>query len=167
MAGSSRGEQIAWRMRSLPLPLLAAALSAAALAARPARAALGEPAASVAADRRALSAASRGTTDRGAYAVHELSAGGTAVREYAAPGGPVFAVAWEGLAAPDLALLLGGYAGEYQEQARREAGHRGQRAQRVAAAHVVVERWGHMRDRHGRAYLPALLPPGVTVDEIR
>jgi hypothetical protein len=32
---------------------------------------------------------------------------------------------------------------------------------------VVVERWGHMRDLHGRAYLPALLPDGVTVDDLQ
>jgi hypothetical protein len=37
----------------------------------------------------------------------------------------------------------------------------------VAAAHVVVDRWGHMRDLHGRAWIPDLVPQGVTLDEIR
>ena len=32
---------------------------------------------------------------------------------------------------------------------------------------VVVEKWGHMRNLQGRAYAPALLPPGVSSDEIR
>ena len=46
-----------------------------ALATAPARAALGGDAASVEGDRRALAAPSLRTTARGAYAVHELTAG--------------------------------------------------------------------------------------------
>jgi hypothetical protein len=31
----------------------------------------------------------------------------------------------------------------------------------------VVETGGHMRDLRGRAYLPSLLPPDVSADEIQ
>jgi len=31
----------------------------------------------------------------------------------------------------------------------------------------VVETWGHMRAMRGRAYVPALVPAGVALDEIR
>ncbi len=131
-----------------------------------ARAALGEPEASIDGDRRALAAVARGAVDQGGYSVHELATGGSTVREYVGPGGVVFAVAWSGLAAPDLVPLLGSYAGEYRQAARAAPRVRGRRASRVVGADVVVERWGHMRDLHGRAYLPALLPPGVNVDAI-
>jgi hypothetical protein len=137
-----------------------------ALAAPPARAALGEQEASVASDRRALAATASGTTERGAYRVHELQKGATTIREFVSADGVVFAIAWSGLANPDLGPLLGAYADEYRAAAR-ETPRRGRRAARVAGDRVVVDRWGHMRDLHGRAYLPALLPPGVTVDELR
>ncbi len=140
---------------------------AAVLGARPARAALGETEASVAHDRAALQAVARGTTDRGTYAVHELERGGTTIREYVSPQGTVFAVTWSGLATPDLRTLLGGYAAEYEDAAAQQPKARGRRAQQVVARHVVVDRWGHMRDRHGRAYVPDLVPQGVSTDEIR
>ncbi len=138
-----------------------------ALAASPARAALGEPESSVARDRRSLSAVARGSTDRGAYSVHELDVGGTAVREYVSPQGVVFAVTWAGLANPDLHTLLGRYAAEYEQAASRAAGGKGRRSRRVAGANVVVDHWGHMRDRHGRAWVPDLVPQGVRLDEIQ
>jgi hypothetical protein len=37
----------------------------------------------------------------------------------------------------------------------------------LKANNVVVEKWGHMRNLQGRAYAPALMPQGVSVDEIR
>jgi hypothetical protein len=139
---------------------------AAALAAAPARAALGEPETSVSKDREALAAVARGTTDRGTYTVHELEQGATTIREYVSPQGVVFAVTWSGLANPDLRTLLGGYAAEYEQAAADTPRVKGRRARRVAAPHVVVDAWGHMRDRHGRAYAPELVPQGVSLDEI-
>jgi hypothetical protein len=141
-----------------------------ALVAAPARAALGEPEDSVASDRRALSATARTTTDAGPYRVHELVSGGTTIREYVNAEGVVFAVAWSGMANPDLGPLLGAYAGEYRAAARAARGSPragGRRGLRVSGPHVVVDRWGHMRDRHGRAWLPDLLPAGVNVDALR
>lgn len=137
------------------------------LAASPARAALGEAEASVSRDREALAAAARGTTDRGTHTVHELERGGTTIREYVSPQGLVFAVTWEGLANPDLRTLLGTYAAEYEQAAAASRRVKGRRAQRVIAPRVVVERWGHMRDLHGRAFVPDLVPQGVSLDEIR
>ena len=66
---------------------------------------------------------------------------------------------------PDLSQLLGSYFAEYQTAAAA------QRAQRqrllLQTEHLVVETSGHMRDLRGRAYVPALLPPGVSADEIQ
>ncbi len=138
-----------------------------ALVAAPARAALGEAEESVSRDRAALAAVARGTTQRGAYSVHELERGGTTILEYVSPQGVVFAVTWAGLANPDLHTLLGAYAAEYEQAADRAPRVKGKRSRRVVADHVVVDRWGHMRDLHGRAYVPGLVPEGVSLDEIR
>jgi len=141
---------------------------AALMVAREVCGALGEPADSVAADRRALSAVQRSTTTYRHYLVKELVSGSTTVREYISPDGIVFAIAWNGQTYPDMTPLLGQYAAEYEEalkQMPRKKG--GRRAQVVKTERVVVEKWGHMRNLQGRAYAPALIPSGVTVDEIK
>ncbi len=144
-------------------------LTAAALAATPARAALGEPEASVGSDRRALSARTTATArDAGPYRVHEFTARGATIREFVNADGVVFAVAWSGYAPPQLAPLLGTYFPEYRAAAREAPRTPGRRqVRRVEGAHVVVDRWGHMRDWHGRAWLPDLLPAGVDLDVIQ
>jgi Protein of unknown function (DUF2844) len=132
-----------------------------------ARASLGGTADSVEADRRALTAARLPTVARTGYLVHEVEAGGTRVREYLSPAGVVFGVAWEGLAQPDLDTLLGPYAAAWREADLRAPRSPGRRSRVVAAPHLVVEKWGHMRHLQGRAYDPDLLPAGVKADEIR
>lgn len=128
---------------------------------------LGEPADSIAADLRALGATQKATTVRANYTVQEVASPSATVREYANLSGTIFAVAWKGLMHPNLTPLLGRYFPEYQEASQRAARVPGQRRMQVKGDRVVVERWGHMRALQGRAYLPALLPPGVTVDEIQ
>ncbi len=150
-----------------PGAVLALALG---LVAPSARAALGEPEGSVARDRAALSAtAPRAAQAVDGYRVHEFTAGGSTVREYVGADGVVFAVAWSGYSTPDLAPLLGTYFGEYRAASRAAAprGHGRLRSHRIEGAHVVVDRWGHMRDWHGRAWLPDLLPAGVDLDVIQ
>ncbi|GFE62767.1 DUF2844 domain-containing protein [Geobacter sp. AOG2] len=135
--------------------------------ARHGEAALGGTAASVTADRTALAAVHRATTTRSAYTVQEYQSDSTTVREYVSSAGVVFAVAWNGRVNPDLTTLLGSYAGEYQAALRKTARKRGLRRQEVQSDQVVVEKWGHMRNLQGRAYSPALIPSGVTIDEIK
>ncbi len=137
-------------------------------AAGEARAALGEPVGSIATDRESLLAVRHATTTHTGYSIHEFASDGTMVREYVSPSGIVFGIAWNGLAHPDLRPLLGAYAGEYEaalQQAPRKPGPR--RHETLQTGRVVVEKWGHMRNLQGRAYAPALIPPGVTADEIR
>ncbi len=143
------------------------AIAAALAVPRFAAAALGESAASVAADRKALGATARGVTQRRGYSIHELASGSSTVREYVTPGGVVFAVAWNGLAHPDLTPLLGAYAAEYEQADRDQPRVPGRRRRHVGTERLVVEKWGHMRDLHGRAYAPALVPAGVKLDAIR
>jgi hypothetical protein len=133
---------------------------------KPARAALGESADSIATDRHILKAVKGTTTSYGSYSVHELKSGPISVREYVTSSGVVFAIAWNGLTHPDLAPLLGSFVKEYTEGLRNAPHERGRRSGRVATNHLVVEKWGHLRSLHGRAYLKALMPPEVTVNEI-
>ncbi len=147
---------------------LGLALLATALAANTAWATLGGTGDSIAADRGMLTAASLATSKRAGYTVHEIRSEGITIREYVSPSNVVFAVAWNGVTNPDLDQLFGTYAAEYQAalaQAERKPGGRNQ--SRVATDRVVVERWGHMRNLQGRAYVPALVPEGVNIDEIK
>lgn len=132
-----------------------------------AQATLGEGPESIAEDCNALSALKRGTFSRTNYTVQEFTTDATAVREYLTPAGVVFAVAWKGLVPPDLTTLLGSYADEFRDAQRKTPRKHGQKQLRIKADRVVVETWGHMRNLQGRAYLPALLPEGVNVHEIK
>ncbi len=128
---------------------------------------LGEPATSVEQDRNALAAERYSTATHRRYTIQEIGSDSVAVREYVSPSGIVFGIAWNGLIHPDLTQLLGSYAGEYQEALQRTQRTPGLRRLKVKTDKVVVEKWGHMRNLQGRAYAPALIPPGVNADEIR
>lgn len=131
------------------------------------QAALGGDINSIESDRKALSAVQKNSTVLSHYTVHEISSDSTSIREYVSQTGMVFGVAWNGLIHPDLTPLLGSYAGEYQEMLLQTSRVHGRRYLRVKAQHVVVEKWGHMRNLRGRAYVPGLIPAGVNIDDIK
>ena len=131
------------------------------------QATLGEPVASIESDRMALSAVRRPITVHKSYTVQEIVSNSTAVRQYVSSSGIVFGITWNGLVHPDLTPLLGSYAAEYQEALRQTPRKLGQRRLQVKANRIVVEKWGRMRNLQGRAYAPALVPPEVSLDEIR
>lgn len=123
-------------------------------------AALGRPLSSVAADHKRLGGELR-STSAGAFSVHEITASdGNIVREYASPAGEVFGVAWQGATMPNLQLLLGDSFTAFQQAAH--ATHQRGGPLLVRTEHLVVESGGHMRDFHGRAWLPDHLPATVT-----
>ena len=132
-----------------------------------AHATLGESTDSVESDREALSAVGGAITVHNGYTVHNLSSESNAIREYVSPSGVVFAIAWNGLVYPDLTGLLGSYAAEYKEALRQTPREPGVRHLAVKTDHVVVQKWGHMRNLQGRAYVPGLIPPGVSINEIK
>ena len=136
-------------------------------AAHVADAALGESADSIASDRMSLSAVRGAAKVLGNYTIQTIESDSATVREYISPSGLIFGVAWNGLIHPDLTQLLGSYAGEYQKVLRQTQHKAGRRSIRVKTGHIVVEKWGHMRNLQGRAYVPALIPQGVAVDEIK
>ena len=131
------------------------------------QATLGEHARSVESDRAVLSAETAVITPGDGYTVHEMASSAVALREYVTPSGVIFAVAWNGLSTPDLDQILGSYAGEYQAALQGSERQKGNRHLQVKSQNIKVERWGHMRALHGRAYIPALIPPGVSADVIK
>jgi Protein of unknown function (DUF2844) len=132
-----------------------------------ANAALGGSADTITADRKALQAVHRATTSHNGYTVVEVVSDATAVREYVSPSGVVFGIAWNGYVHPDLAQLLGSYWGEYSAAQQKAARIFGRTRQQLATENIVVEKWGHMRNLQGRAYVPSLVPAGVRIDEIK
>jgi hypothetical protein len=133
----------------------------------PAHAALGGDAASVLAD----GVASKGTVNaviRQQYDIEEFTADtGVQVREYLNRDGVVFAVSWTGPVLPDLQRLLGTHFAAYTE-GLAALNHPGlQRSVRVASSALVVESGGHLRAYAGRAYVPVLMPAGVSPAELR
>jgi hypothetical protein len=132
-----------------------------------ASAALGGTVATIDVDRDALQAVHRATTTRQGYSVAEVMSDASTVREYVSPSGVVFGISWNGYVHPDLTQLLGSYWGEYSNARQKVAREFGRKRLHIATGHIVVEKWGHMRNLQGRAYVPSLVPKGVSIDAIR
>jgi hypothetical protein len=136
-----------------------------------ARATLGESVDSIESDRKMLSPAKVTSkpisTASANYTVYQIEYDGTTVREYVSPSGIVFGIAWNGLVNPDLTPLLGTYASEYHEALKQLPRKYGERHLEVKTPHVIVQKWGHMRNLQGRAYVPDLIPAGVSIHEIK
>ncbi|CAH2906928.1 MAG: FIG00462130: hypothetical protein [uncultured Paraburkholderia sp.] len=93
-------------------------------------------------------------------------AGNTTINEYGTSSGEIVAYTWQGPTMPDLAALLGKYAGSYRAGAAASTDGN-LHASRVVRPDVIVESGGPMRGYAGRAWLPGGLPPGVTADDLR
>jgi hypothetical protein len=128
---------------------------------------LGEPVSSVETDRLAL-AGQLSMIPAQLYTILEITTSELVVREYESRD-TVFAVAWRGRRPPNLVSLLGSYFQEYQEAAAAAAsnGPRMRGMTRIQGSRVVVETGGHPGDVRGRAYIPSLLPPGVTKEMLQ
>jgi len=121
---------------------------------------LGESVRSVQADQQRLRGEVLALARQG-YAIHQIKAAdGNVVREYVSQEGMVFGVSWQGMTMPDLHALLGSYFPEFQQAIQSPHRRRGPLA--VRTEHVVVESGGHMRNFHGRAYVPGLVPANLT-----
>lgn len=132
----------------------------------PGFAVLGGDAASVEADRASMGGADIGTTAGAGYTVREMrAASGTAIKEYLSPAGIVFAITWSGPALPDLRQLLGTQFDVYTRAANAQ--NAGPGRVNVQDSGLVVQSGGQMRAFFGRAYLPAQVPRGVALDDIR
>ena len=91
---------------------------------------------------------------------------GTNVSEYLTAGGVVFAVTWDGPMLPDLKALLGKYFDKMVAESAN-APRAGRARIGVNLPEVVINSGGHMRAFEGSAWLPAELPAGFSVDDLR
>jgi Protein of unknown function (DUF2844) len=133
----------------------------------PAAAHLGGDSDSVDADRQQLRADLRSIPMR-QYNLHEIrAASGTLVHEYATRQGTVFAVTWQGPLPPDLHQLFGDYYQRYQVAAAAQLRPGMHRQLNIAAADLVVQSTARLRAFRGVAYIPSLLPAGVSVVDLQ
>ncbi|MEJ0003568.1 MAG: DUF2844 domain-containing protein [Pararobbsia sp.] len=105
-----------------------------------------------------------------AYTVRQMTlSDGTAVREFTNASGVVFGVAWQGMSIPPLGQLLGEdvLARARTASAAVRAAHPGRGPVSVETTDLVFHSAGHPLAFFGNAYLPSLLPAGVSPNEIR
>ena len=145
--------------------LLATTIALACSLSSPTWAALGDTVASVSADATKLKATMRVAT-HAAYTVHELQTPeGVTIREFVSSAGAVFAIAWQGPYKPDPRQLFGRHF-EALMHAPRTADSTRTRAT-IDQPDLVLHSSGHMRAFTGIAYLPQLLPVGVSGGDLQ
>lgn len=129
---------------------------------------LGEKESAISKDKSALSVSEKSQSKTQLYTVHELSQNSRRIKEYANTEGVVFAVTWRGNAHPDLTSLLGNYLEEYQSAVQNQKMQKGhKRVGMTTTANLVVEKSGTLRASQGRAYVPSLVPAGVSLNDIQ
>ena len=147
--------------KKLTLPVFLAIV----MLALPAWAELGGNAASIKADQNKMNGTLKVTTTSN-YVVHEIqSPEGVKVREYVGSGGTIFGVSWQGPFKPNLKQLLGPYFDQFVNAAQAHRTTRGPAT--VQLPGLVVETGGHMRSFVGRAYIPQMVPQGVSANSIQ
>ena len=131
---------------------------------RSTQAALGEREDSVEKDRQLLGG-TRITMENSEFTVHQITTGGTILKEYVSPQGIIFGVSWRGRVHPDLSILLGSYYLEYQNALEINPKKKGRGSSVLKSSNFHIEKSGHMRDLTGRAFVSNLIPKGLT-DEV-
>jgi hypothetical protein len=154
-----------FRSGEFKIAALLCAMLVATLGPRIAGATLGEPEITVQSDVAQLRASIKSSEDRAGYRVHEIQLpGGTLLREFIAPDGNVFAVAWQGPTRPDLRQVLGQYFGAFGSTPRSKFSDR--RHVQIQQGDFVLQSGGHMRALSGRAYLQSAIPSGVNLGDL-
>jgi hypothetical protein len=130
----------------------------------PARAALGDDVAEVAADQARMQASLQ-VWRKGNYAIHELaSPSGTKVRQFVGDSGKVFAVSWSGGWRPNLRDIMGVHYDKFIAATRGNRVARG--VARIELPGMVVVMGGHQRAFFGHVYLTDLVPAGFLPEDI-
>lgn len=134
-----------------------------------AHAELGGATSTVTADQVKMKAA-LASTARSGYTTHTITnSDGLIVHEYASSSGTVFAVAWNGPYKPNLQQLLGSYFSTYTTAAEEARQTRGRSLSQFHSSQssLVIHEGGRMRAFLGFAYVPALVPSGINVNQLQ
>jgi hypothetical protein len=108
--------------------------------------------------------------DLGSYRIHVMHReDGSTINEYVTAAGKVFAVTWsEGRRHPDLSKLLGLHYKEYQDaNTLIPSRSKGRPSRTVETANIKIVEGGQMGSVQGRAWVPKLIPSGVSIGEIQ
>jgi len=103
------------------------------------------------------------------YSVQETEQEGQLMKEFVNSDGVVFAVSWKGLGPPDFSDILGKYYKDFQAQSQSNSllqAHSRNRMN-IKTTDIVVRNSAHGSSMRGLAYVPALLPAGVAVEELK
>jgi hypothetical protein len=134
--------------------------------ASPASASLGGDADSVSSDRITLKG-QLVSTPMLQFQLHVItSISGTVVHEYLSRAGKVFAVTWQGPRPPDLRQLFGSYFEPLRSAAAAQSRPGAHRQLNIVQSDFVVQAIAHMRSYQGKAYVPSLIPAGVSVADL-
>ena len=139
----------------------------------PARAVLGEAAASIQADQVRSHAQHRQAPLQLSSQAHVLQrADGSRITEYVGPDGRVYAVSWQGGLKPDLAALLGRHYAAYQAgvagSAANPSGRRVmRRTMEIRQGDLVVRERTNLNLHAGIAYLASQVPAEIAPDALR
>ena len=128
--------------------------------------ALGEQEDSVERDRQVLKG-TRVTLENDAFTVHQITTGGTILKEYVSHQGVIFGVSWRGRVHPDLSIILGSYYSEYQNTLEALPKKKGRVPPVFKTSSFHIEKAGHMGDLTGRAFVSNLIPAGLTDGVVR
>jgi hypothetical protein len=132
----------------------------------PAWAVLGEYESSISVDQEVLQGQRREEARTG-YRLHTItSANGAVVKEFVSPAGKVFGISWQAPNMPRLDQLLGANMTELEQALQGRKGHRGGPLV-VETPKLVFVSGGHSRFFIGRAYVPSLVPAGVSMEGVR
>lgn len=153
-------------MKSQFLGLLIGALTS--LIGTTSLAALGDQVVTSSAANSSSSRSSLSTSTGAAFSVSETKdVNGIIVRQYVDSAGLVFGISWQGDTLPSLDSLFGTYLTEYQNALKTRPKSFGRRALKVSTKNIVVEGFSRQRSQGGRAYIPANLPQGFNIEEIK
>lgn len=133
-------------------------------AARTAHATLGGDVASVAGNRQHLGVVADVHVLKLAYGErHELTLpSGLVVHQFVSPTGAVYAVTWRGPRMPNLRELLGPY---FTQIDNRDAfPHNGHHQMTMSGFDLEIRAGGHRGSFSGRAWVPSMVPIGVSID---
>jgi hypothetical protein len=102
------------------------------------------------------------------YNMHEITTpAGALIHEYTTRQGTVFAVSWQAPLPPNLAQLFGNYYKQYQDAAAAHSRPGMHRQLNVANPDFVAASTGRLRSFRGVAYVPSLVPTGVSVADLQ
>jgi hypothetical protein len=99
------------------------------------------------------------------YSVHQIiDNSGNLITEYVNADGIVFALTWQGSFKPDLHQLLGDY---FKTYVAVEGASSGRQSKMIQQSQVVVVSEGRLRNFHGKAYIPRLVPSNFSPDTLK